>query len=54
MNAECTTEASRVKAVMERAGGRQALWVGEEGVCVRERERERGREGRREVMRGQF
>ena len=56
MNAKCTTEVSRLKAVMERAGGRQVVLVEEEGararvcvcvcVCVRERETERkgGRE----------
>ena len=48
---KCTTEVSRLKAVMERAGGRQVVLVEEEGVCVcvcvyvREREREGGREG---------
>ena len=38
MNAKCTTEVSRLKAVMERAGGRQVVLVEEEGararVCV--------------------
>lgn len=38
MNAKCTTEVSRLKAVMERAGGRQVVLVEEEEegthVCV--------------------
>ena len=55
---KCTTEVSRLKAVMERAGRRQVVLVEEEGarlrmcvcVCVRDRERqrEREREGGRE------
>ena len=61
---KCTTEVSRLKAVMERAGRRQVVLVEEEGarlrmcVCVCEREREteregkRGREGGREEEKG--
>lgn len=51
---KCTTEVSRLKAVMERAGRRQVVLVEEEGtralVCERETEREgkRGKEGGRE------
>ena len=51
---KCATEVSRLKAVMGRAGGRQAVLAEEEsvcvcvvrvyGVCVCERERERERE----------
>ena len=50
---KCTTEVSRLKAVMERAGRRQVVLVEEEGarlrmcVCVCERERETEREGKR-------
>lgn len=52
---KCTTEVSRLKAVMKRAGRRQVVLVEEEGtralVCERERQREREREGRREAGR---
>lgn len=65
---KCATEVSRLKAVMGRAGGRQAVLAEEESVCVRgvcvwcveereserasEREREAGRVWGREVMGG--
>ena len=58
MNAKCTTEVSRLKAVMERAGGRQVVLVEEEGararacVCVCVREREKERKGGREEEKG--
>ena len=39
MNAKCTTEVSRLKAVMERAGGRQVVLVEEEGARARTRAR---------------
>lgn len=35
MNAKCTTEVSRLKAVTESAGGRQVVLVEEEGARVR-------------------
>ena len=64
---KCTTEVSRLKAVMERAGGRQVVLVEEEGaegararapvrvcvcVCVCAREGERER-GREEEKGGE-